>query len=905
MVVAYNDIINAIAKAEDVALYNARARAIELSNGCKPSKEDDDKAIEIESWIQLLTRAAANYDHETCLTDDIIWDIIQNVNEQNRDVDCDVSRTYSRNASSGGGSNVPSGYVERVLGLYVDNTNPSLPIIEIFVDPLTISGNGTQADPFSAIGGGGGVTNLGYTASPTDGTVTSSTGTDATLPLADGTNAGLLKPSHFSVLENKNQASGYVGTDANNEMLSDYYIEQINVVTAQALVAGSDLVSLKAYILDDADGGGRIIKVLAAAGVTNQFYQYAIDVTSGEIGTYDITTDVFIPVAGGSQTLAQTLILGNLSGANDIQFDAAQGLLFSNTSRLREGTIDAGLGGLKGIAQICGAGYELKWENGRLYVMGSSGNTIRQSLYNFTTTPTATDDTTKGYMVGSLWTLDDGTVYVCSDATLGAAVWAIGGIPTIQQVLDAGNISTTSIKIDDGAGNYVQVKNINILMEDSSGNALTIYPDSITIQNPSFGAGTIKATTLANNVFFELPNKAAGTQTFAMLSDIVAGSGVTSVGLSMPSAFSVASSPVTTSGTIAVTGAGLTSQYVRGDGSLANFPSSGGGGASVNYYLNGSVSQGTFGGVAMREINKVPIIGTGTDFTIAADGYIQSFITDANDPNQLTIPAGNWNFETYMSASSGGGSPSFYIELHKWDGTTLTLIASNSTTPEAITGGTTIDLYLSTIAVPQTTLALTDRLAIRIYVTHSGRTITLHTENSHLCQVITTFSTGLTALNGLTEQVQTFATGTTGTDFAISSASGIHNFNLPTASASNRGALSSADWSAFNALKVENISLQDGGSSIAATTYTLELFAAYAYTINQLKIISASGTCTVAVKINGVDVTGISAVAVSSTIATGTATAANTVAIGDKITLVTTSNSALTNLQASLKTTRI
>jgi len=104
---------------------------------------------------------------------------------------------------------------------------------------------------------------------------------------------------------------------------------------------------------------------------------------------------------------------------------------------------------------------------------------------------------------------------------------------------------------------------------------------------------------------------------------------------------------------------------------------------------------------------------------------------------------------------------------------------------------------------------------------------------------------------------------------------------------------------------VENLSLQDGGSSIAATTYTLELYAAYAYTINQLKIISASGTCTVAVKINGVDVTGISAVAVSSTIATGTATAANTVAVGDKITLVTTSNSALTNLQASLKTTRI
>ena len=104
---------------------------------------------------------------------------------------------------------------------------------------------------------------------------------------------------------------------------------------------------------------------------------------------------------------------------------------------------------------------------------------------------------------------------------------------------------------------------------------------------------------------------------------------------------------------------------------------------------------------------------------------------------------------------------------------------------------------------------------------------------------------------------------------------------------------------------VESISLQDGGTSIAATTYTLELYAAYAYTINELKIISALGTCTAAVQINGTPVTGISAVAVSTVIATGTASAANTVAVGDKITLVITSPSTLNNLQASLKTTRI
>jgi hypothetical protein len=264
--------------------------------------------------------------------------------------------------------------------------------------------------------------------------------------------------------------------------------------------------------------------------------------------------------------------------------------------------------------------------------------------------------------------------------------------------------------------------------------------------------------------------------------------GVTSVGLSVPSAFSVSGSPVTTSGNITISGAGTTAQYIRGDGSLADFPSISGGGSSVSYYLNGSVSQGTIGGVAYREINKVPILGAGTDITINTNGYIASFITDAGDPSLLEIPGGNWNFETVFSANSNAGNPSFYIELYKVSaGGTATLIASNSATPEGITFGSTIHSYFSALAVPTTTLTITDRLALRYYVTNSGRTITLHTENGHLCQVITTFTTGLTALNGLTAQVQNFATGTSGTDFNISSASTTHTFNLPDASASNRG----------------------------------------------------------------------------------------------------------------------
>ena len=75
----------------------------------------------------------------------------------------------------------------------------------------------------------------------------------------------------------------------------------------------------------------------------------------------------------------------------------------------------------------------------------------------------------------------------------------------------------------------------------------------------------------------------------------------------------------------------------------------------------------------------------------------------------------------------------------------------------------------------------------QITVTPSGSTLIIAT-------------TGLVAsINGDSTAAQTLTTGTTGTDFAIvNNGLGDHKFNLPTASAVNRGALSSADWTAFN-----------------------------------------------------------------------------------------------------------
>ena len=90
-----------------------------------------------------------------------------------------------------------------------------------------------------------------------------------------------------------------------------------------------------------------------------------------------------------------------------------------------------------------------------------------------------------------------------------------------------------------------------------------------------------------------------------------------------------------------------------------------------------------------------------------------------------------------------------------------------------------------------------------ITIVPSGNNITINSSG---------VGAAVVSINGDMTAAQTLTVGTLGNDFAIvDNGSGNHQFDLPTASATKRGALSSADWSTFNGK-------QDAGNYITALT---------------------------------------------------------------------------------------
>ena len=131
---------------------------------------------------------------------------------------------------------------------------------------------------------------------------------------------------------------------------------------------------------------------------------------------------------------------------------------------------------------------------------------------------------------------------------------------------------------------------------------------------------------------------------------------VTSVALTMPAAFSVAGSPITSSGTFAVTGAGTASQVVLGDGSLGSLP----GGPFL------PLAGGTMLGNTLHGDNIKSIYGTGSDLEIYNNGtksYIES--KTANEDLILSVNCSNSTEKLKIEDNSQPGD--FLAEFSRFD----------------------------------------------------------------------------------------------------------------------------------------------------------------------------------------------------------------------------------------------
>jgi hypothetical protein len=116
---------------------------------------------------------------------------------------------------------------------------------------------------------------------------------------------------------------------------------------------------------------------------------------------------------------------------------------------------------------------------------------------------------------------------------------------------------------------------------------------------------------------------------------------------------------------------------------------------------------------------------------------------------------------------------------------------------------------------------------------HNGWLLSADTAHSKLAFANPASGGGIDTLNGLAGRSQTFATGTSGTDFNIVSSGTTHIFNFPTASASNRGLLSTADFSSFNSRLTGGGGLSPlfsnslSGTTMTFTQLTTSAFTAY------------------------------------------------------------------------------
>jgi hypothetical protein len=223
--------------------------------------------------------------------------------------------------------------------------------------------------------GGINATNLATTLSATDTIITSDTGTDATIPAADGTNAGVMTPTMKTKLDGIATGATANDTDANLKARASHTGAQAAstisdfTTAADARITTAIGVSVQGYNADTTTlgntttGTGSIVRTTSptlvtpalgtpASGVATNLTGTASGLTAGNVTTNaNLTGHV---TSTGNATVLGSFTLAELStavsDANVARTDAAQ--IFTGIQTFTSPVINSPTGFLTGAAKI-------------------------------------------------------------------------------------------------------------------------------------------------------------------------------------------------------------------------------------------------------------------------------------------------------------------------------------------------------------------------------------------------------------------------------------------------------------------------------------------------------------------------------------------------------------------------
>ena len=200
--------------------------------------------------------------------------------------------------------------------------------------------------------------------------------------------------------------------------------------------------------------------------------------------------------------------------------------------------------------------------------------------------------------------------------------------------------------------------------------------------------------------------------------------------------------------------------YAGSSGSPSGGGSAGGGGG-YTYYLNANAADLPEPTAGDRELSLTySAVPATLGPTIPADSpaytQLEEWVTDVGDPGATAIPPGIWQIGLQARASHSDGV-AIRFKVSKWDGATLTTIATSDDDQITNTGG--FALNNADVFVPYTALSATDRVVVTLEATKTvaaNRTIEVSLGGTSPSHIHTSFGapggTGLVkVINGVVQ----------------------------------------------------------------------------------------------------------------------------------------------------------